>query len=60
MGIDFMNILLNLQQFQINNNNANEKQTKEKSNSSLAGMRIDERGGMYLNPLLDTNTGYFK
>ncbi|CAB4067107.1 unnamed protein product [Lepeophtheirus salmonis] len=37
-----------------NNNNNN------RSNLSLAGLRIDERGGIYLNPLLDSHSAYFK
>ena len=39
-----------------NNNNMR----KTKSALSLAGLRIDETGGIYLNPLLDSNTAYFK
>ena len=31
-----------------------------KTSLSLAGLRIDERGGIYLNPLLDSNSAYFK
>ncbi len=31
-----------------------------KASLSLAGLRIDERGGIYLNPLLDSNNAYFK
>ncbi len=31
-----------------------------KTNLSMAGLRIDERGGIYLNPLLDSNSAYFK
>ena len=31
-----------------------------KTSLSLAGLRIDERGGIYLNPLLDTHSAYFK
>lgn len=50
-----------------NNNNINvQRKSFEtsasafKSNLSLAGLRIDERGGIYLNPLLDCNSAYFK
>ncbi|TRY73904.1 hypothetical protein TCAL_15723 [Tigriopus californicus] len=40
--------------------NNNTKTLNGKNNLSLAGLRIDERGGIYLNPLLDTNSAYFK
>ena len=39
----------------LNNNSDNSK-----SKASLAGIRIDERGGIYMNPLLDSNSAYFK
>ena len=49
------------QEFQLNNNHRNEsKAVSESKKVSLAGLRIDERGGIYLNPLLDSNTSYFK
>lgn len=41
---------------ELQNNNT----TSNKTSLSLAGLRIDERGGIYLNPLLDSNSAYFK
>jgi len=48
-----------------NNNEAKRRRgrpSKDPSSStlSLAALRIDERGGIYLNPLLDCNNAYFK
>jgi len=34
--------------------------SSNKTSLSLAGLRIDERGGIYLNPLLDSHSAYFK
>merc|ERR1712223_1662176 len=52
---------------EIQNNNTTADISKDGDNNrgnktslSLAGLRIDERGGIYLNPLLDTNSAYFK
>ena len=52
---------------EIQNNNTTEAVIKDSDNNknvktslSLAGLRIDERGGIYLNPLLDTHSAYFK
>merc|ERR1712223_2148908 len=52
---------------EIHNNNTTTEISKEGDNNksnktslSLAGLRIDERGGIYLNPLLDTHSAYFK
>ena len=43
-----------------NNNHPRANRTSNKTSLSLAGLRIDERGGIYLNPLLDSNSAYFK
>jgi len=43
-----------------NNNHPRSNRTSNKTSLSLAGLRIDERGGIYLNPLLDSNSAYFK
>jgi hypothetical protein len=40
-----------------NNNNSRNKSDKDKT---LVGLRIDDKGGIYLQPLIDTNTAYFK
>ncbi len=40
--------------------NNNEVRRKEREALLLPGLRIDERGGIYLNPLLDSNNAYFK
>jgi hypothetical protein len=45
-----------IEQPQVDNNNSQ----GSKTSLSLAGLRIDERGGIYLNPLLDSNSAYFK
>ena len=52
---------------EIHNNNTTatiikdgDSNTTSKTSLSLAGLRIDERGGIYLNPLLDTHSAYFK
>ena len=51
---------------EIQNNNTATDISKDSDNKnmktslSLAGLRIDERGGIYLNPLLDTHSAYFK
>ena len=42
------------------NNNHQKNRSSNKTSLSLAGLRIDERGGIYLNPLLDSNSAYFK
>ncbi len=41
-------------------NNNRSSPPNGKASLSLAGLRIDERGGIYLNPLLDSNSAYFK
>lgn len=38
-------------------NNNNRTTDKDKT---LVGLRIDDKGGIYLQPLIDTNTAYFK
>ena len=43
-----------------NNNHQTKNRSSNKTSLSLAGLRIDERGGIYLNPLLDSNSAYFK
>ena len=43
-----------------NHNPGNRNRSSNKTSLSLAGLRIDERGGIYLNPLLDSNSAYFK
>jgi GNAT superfamily N-acetyltransferase len=43
-----------------NNNSSRNSRSMNKTSLSLAGLRIDERGGIYLNPLLDSNSAYFK
>ena len=43
-----------------NHNSGNRNRSSNKTSLSLAGLRIDERGGIYLNPLLDSNSAYFK
>ncbi len=40
-----------------NNNNRGGGGDKDKT---LVGLRIDDKGGIYLMPLIDTNTAYFK
>eukprot|EP00096_Caligus_rogercresseyi_P006939 TRINITY_DN2402_c0_g1_i1.p1 TRINITY_DN2402_c0_g1~~TRINITY_DN2402_c0_g1_i1.p1 ORF type:complete len:219 (-),score=61.52 TRINITY_DN2402_c0_g1_i1:951-1607(-) len=40
--------------------NGEASNNSNRSNLSLAGLRIDERGGIYLNPLLDSHSAYFK
>lgn len=45
---------------QNNNNIRQHNRSSNKTSLSLAGLRIDERGGIYLNPLLDSNSAYFK
>ena len=42
------------------NNNNEKSDSGRKTNLSMAGVRIDERGGIYLCPLIDSNTAYFK
>merc|ERR1712080_763422 len=43
-----------------NNNPPKSNRSMNKTSLSLAGLRIDDRGGIYLNPLLDSNSGFFK
>ena len=43
-----------------NNTIRQHNRSSNKTSLSLAGLRIDERGGIYLNPLLDSNSAYFK
>ena len=45
---------------ELQNNNHPRNRSSNKTSLSLAGLRIDERGGIYLNPLLDSNSAYFK
>jgi hypothetical protein len=47
-----------IQVSEVENNNT--QNLAGKTSLSLAGLRIDERGGIYLNPLLDSNSAYFK
>ena len=42
---------------ELTNNNLRAGGDKEKT---LVGLRIDDKGGIYLQPLIDTNTAYFK
>ena len=51
---------IQIPELQNNNHSGNRNRSSNKTSLSLAGLRIDERGGIYLNPLLDSNSAYFK
>jgi len=51
---------IQIPEVQNNNQPSRNNRSMNKTSLSLAGLRIDERGGIYLNPLLDSNSAYFK
>ena len=51
---------IQIPELQNNNQPSRNNRSMNKTSLSLAGLRIDERGGIYLNPLLDSNSAYFK
>merc|ERR1712029_1264093 len=51
---------IQIPELQNNNQPSRNNRSSNKTSLSLAGLRIYERGGIYLNPLLDSNSAYFK